>query len=313
MTTPNEPEQTKVPIALVTGATGFIGGHLVRHLATHGWKVHVLSRRISSDPAVAQAATWHYYLGDCESASRAISLSQPDVVFHLASLTLVEHTGEQIDALIDANLRFGMHLLEAMSEHNVKKLINTGTSWQHYNGANYDPVNLYAATKQAFEAILDYYCNVHRFSATSVRLQSTYGPGDRRGKLLPLLLNAVLRDEKVELTPGKQKLMYVHVFDVAKAFEIISKRIRLTGRVSGSHERISLWSKEIYSIKELVAIIEKCSGRKIKALWGAKGYRYREVMDPCCLPSRMISWSPSIKLSEYIQETVEDMFQFNQR
>ena len=65
--------------------------------------------------------------------------------------------------------------------------LTAGTAWQHYNNQSYDPVCLYAATKQAYECLIDYYVKVHGLHAVTVKLHDTYGEGDERGKLFYLL------------------------------------------------------------------------------------------------------------------------------
>jgi nucleoside-diphosphate-sugar epimerase len=267
MTTPNPSEQAPPQTALVTGSTGFIGGHLVRHLSRLGWKVHALARQVSTDPDIALAATWHSYNGDYESVSRAVASSEPNVVFHLASLFLSEHKPEQIDALVNANLRFGMHLLEAMHQHNVRRLINTGTSWQHYNNADYDPVNLYAATKQAFEAIIDYYCNAHQFSAITLKLFDTYGPGDRRGKIVEKILTHLKANRHLDLSPGYQQLNLTHVLDTVETLSKLAAKVCTNTQTK--HKRFFLKSVDQYSIREIVGITESVTRATLKCRWGA--------------------------------------------
>ena len=58
---------------------------------------------------------------------------------------------------MSSNITFGTQLVEAMVANGCYQFVNTGTSWQHYENDEYNPVNLYAATKQAFEDILRYY------------------------------------------------------------------------------------------------------------------------------------------------------------
>jgi nucleoside-diphosphate-sugar epimerase len=284
MTTPNPSEQAPPHTALVTGATGFIGGHLVRHLARLGWKVHALSRQVSTDSDIAIAATWHSYDGDYESVSRAVASTKPDVVFHLASLFLSEHKPEQIDALVNANLRFGMHLLEAMHQHNVRRLINTGTSWQHYNNADYDPVNLYAATKQAFEAIVDYYCNAHQFSAITLKLFDTYGPGDIRQKLIPYVKNCLNSGKVLELSDGLQIISLVHVDDVVDGFNHATTLL-----VTAQHQRFGLAHPDHLSIKDVINRMIPKDHMGLKVVWGAKSKPPRQMTSPPNL-SAMPAW-----------------------
>jgi nucleoside-diphosphate-sugar epimerase len=280
MTTTNTLEQAKPKTALVTGATGFIGGHLIRELVRLGWKVNALTRNVSTHPVLAECVTWHTYQGDYASVSHAVAISKPDVVFHLASLFLSEHKPDQLDHLIDSNLRFGMHLLEAMRQSNIKHFINTGTSWQHYNGAVYDPVNLYAATKQSFESIIDYYCNVHNFSAVTLKIFDTYGPTDNRRKLVTLINEAIKNQTELEMTDGNQSIHLVEISDVTKAF---IKGTELKN--SGEHKKYGIPSNRAITIREAAKLLEKKQDKPLKALWGKKTNPVRIMLKPPELPT----------------------------
>ena len=124
-----------MPTALITGATGFVGSHLARRLVQEGWRVHILSR-VDSRLAEAEEFAYvinHIYDGSTDSMLNCVVQAKPDVVYHLASLFLSQHKVKDVNELIQSNVLFGSQLLEAMKENQVTNLVNTGTSWQHYN------------------------------------------------------------------------------------------------------------------------------------------------------------------------------------
>ena len=92
--------------------------------------------------------------GSTEHLENIIAAANPEIVFHLASLVLAQHQEKDIVPLIQSNVQFGAQLVEAMLQNGVYQLVNTGTFWQHYENQDYNPVCLYAATKQAFETLL---------------------------------------------------------------------------------------------------------------------------------------------------------------
>jgi nucleoside-diphosphate-sugar epimerase len=186
--------------ALITGGTGFIGENLAKKLADDGWQVNLLCRnKQNSSECLGSAGTINVYEYDgyCESIIDAFSQAQPSIVFHLAAYFSAEHQPEDLDNLYSGNLVFGSQLLEAMSNSNIKTLVNTGTSWEHYKDSDYNPVNLYAATKQAFEKIIEYYVQVKSFKVYTLKLFDTYGYGDRRGKLVDYVISSIFSIEKL--------------------------------------------------------------------------------------------------------------------
>ena len=181
--------------ALVTGATGYIGGHLARHLAAHGWEVHALVRPSSAGGGLAAAgARVHEHDGTTERMAEIVGAAAPDVVFHLASLFMAEHRTADVTGLVEANLLLGTQLAEGMRLHGRTRLVNTGTVWQHYGDAEYDPTSLYAATKQAYVTLLKYYVEAAGLRVTTLELFDSYGPADPRPKLMGALTRAALED-----------------------------------------------------------------------------------------------------------------------
>lgn len=261
---------------LLTGAGGFAGSHLARHLRDRGVEVDALAHAQGAGPR--PPVPHHIYDGTLDSVRKAISNAQPQVVVHLASLFLSEHQPGHLDALVDANIRFGLHLLEAMDLEGVSRLVNAGTSWQHFGGAAYEPVNLYAATKQAFEDLVDHYVTARGLRAVTLKLFDTYGPEDRRGKIVPLLVQALRDGRCLELSPGEQCLELTHVDDVCAGFEMAALRLLEPRR--SEHERFGLGSGHVVSLRELARLLEDLGGRRLDIRWGARPYRAREVMQP---------------------------------
>ena len=291
------PNSEKPRIALVTGATGFVGSHVVRHLVQEGWQVHTLSRESSKLQGDHEFfyVTNHILDGSTEGLAACVAQVRPDVVFHLASLFLAQHTTKDIEQLIQSNVLFGNQLLEAMKENGVRYIVNTGTSWQHYNNEDYNPVCLYAATKQAFEAVLEYYTQAWDIRAITLKLFDTYGPEDSRQKIIQLLSKASKSHEPLLLSPGDQMIDLVHVDDVVAAYQLAAER--LFDECGLHHEIFAVSSGEPVSLRRLVEIFERTNQLKLPVHWGARPYRKREVMVPWNRGSKLPNWEPKIPLA----------------
>jgi len=284
-------------VALVTGGTGFVGSNLCRSLVRNGWRVHIIA--IPNDTGatllddIRDQLDIHVHDGSIACMNSIMASARPDIVFHLASLFLSEHTAQDIDRLIISNVLFGTQLLDAMAEHKVLRIVNTGTSWQHYGNEAYSPVNLYAATKQAFEDVMRYYVEAKGLKAITLKLFDTYGPNDPRPKLFHLLEKMAHEGSLLTMSPGEQIVDLVHVTDVVAAFEIASDRLA-HGLVEG-HELYAVSSGDPMTLKEVVELFGRVFGRKLAIEWGGRPYRAREVMSLWdkgkCLPGWIQTYS----------------------
>lgn len=284
---------------LLTGATGFLGSCLARHLCQLGHTVHIVARPRSSLDLLGDASrhvTVHVYDGTIQSLNKAMADCRPELVYHLASLFIAHHRQRDVPGLIESNVLYGTQLLEAMSALGIRHLVNTGTVWQHHFDRDYCPVNLYAATKQAFEAIVEYYVDAHEFRTITLQLFDTYGPGDPRPKVLNLVRNAALRGEPLLMSPGQQLVDLVHVADVVDAFVMAGSRV-LTDTVQG-HERYAVSSGAPIRLKDLIDCYQNVLGMPILVRWGERPYRTREVMKPWSRGRPLPGWQPRVSLEE---------------
>lgn len=288
--------------ALVTGGTGFIGRHLVAELTRQGWQSVVLVRSagrasvLPRDPAVVPVGVTDLVMTFTEH--------RPDVVFHLASHFVARHTGPaEVSKMVAANVGFGSEVAEAAAETGTP-IVSASTVWQHYQGSDYDPVSLYAATKQALDVILRYYSEVAGLGWTSLVLGDTYGPGDDRGKLLSHLLRAAATGGRFQAASGEQLWEAVHVRDVVRAFVEAGHEV-MAG--SGSR-RYQLRPTSSTNLRDVVAAVEQATGRSLNVQWGAWPDRGREMLWPWVVAPPPPGWQPRIGLVSGIREIWDSEF-----
>lgn len=288
---------------VITGATGFVGSNLVHFFLKKDFEIGLILRENSNTTPIKDLEdklTIFRYNNNVTSLTDFFKDFSPSVVFHLASNFIAEHTFKEIDSLINSNITFGLHILEAMKESDVRKLINTGTSWQHYNNEDYNPVCLYAATKQAFEALIEYYVKAENFKVITLKLFDTYGETDTRPKLINLLHK--FADEKTELkmSPGEQMLNLVHINDVCKAFLIAYKSV--VNQMHSNHFRYAIANQKDYKLKEVIEIFESITNKSINVVWGGRPYRNREVMELWNKGETLPGWEAVISLKEGLKK-----------
>ncbi len=284
---------------IVTGATGFIGSNLVRKLVDLDYDVYIICRKSSKLRSISDCLNnikVYRYDNDLNNLIEYFNKIKPDCVFHLASSVIVEHKPKDIDNLINSNLRFSTHILEAMLQSGTRKIINTGTSWQHYENKEYNPVCLYAATKEAFEKLLEYYIEAENFKAITLKLFDTYGENDIRGKLINLL-NKYAKDNYVlEMSNSNQVVDLVHVEDVIQAY--LRTYDYLSNKKDYYHEKFAVSSERVITLKELIEIYENVTEKKLNIRWGAKPPRKREVFRLWNDYTLVPGWETTLSLEE---------------
>ncbi|MGA7829254.1 MAG: NAD(P)-dependent oxidoreductase [Geobacteraceae bacterium] len=282
---------------LVTGASGFLGSNLVKLLQQKGHQVACLLRNKPTLESCNPELLWAL-AGDHGEGIRNLCLTfAPDVVVHLAAQYASEHVFEDIEPMFKANILLGGYLLEAMSQAGVHHLVYAGTSWQHYEGDVYRPTNLYAATKQAFSTLADFYLDADKMRIVELHLYDSYGENDGRARLLNLLQSAAENRTVLGMSPGEQRMHLVHVDDVSRGFEIACDLVRELP--PGERCIYRMPSVKAISLRELVAAFNAADPKHPgRVAWGERPYRKREVFSPWEGAKVLPGWTPEISLDE---------------
>ena len=177
-------------------------------------------------------------------------------------------------------------------------MLGLGTTWQNFNGESHNPVNLYAATKQAFEDAMRFYASVGQLRCATMKLTDTYGPGDTRPKLLSRWKSLSKTGEVLAMSAGEQVIDLLHVDDVVQA---IFKLITVLERSDIDFQDFVISSQREITLRELAILVERCAGVYLNIQWGARPYRAREVMRPTFIGQPIPGWIPQISLEKGIQ------------
>ena len=288
---------------LITGATSYIGKHLIKKLLSLGtYEITALVRKSSNFEILTNESRYidfHIFESNYESIQSLFKKKKIDCVYHLASLTTLFHSESQISTMIDSNIKLGTFLLEAAKNYGCKNFINTGTYWQNYEVIN-RPNSFYAATKSSFEIILDYYCFAYNLSSITLKLCDVYGYDDHRNKLVSNLINDEVCLDHYDLTKGDQKIYFVYIDDVISAFIKALTLLEASEEYYKKHLVFGVFANQKHSLKEFVNILEKEKGKKFKIKWGKKKYNEFQIMNPI-IEEKLINWEAKVPLKKGIQ------------
>ncbi len=283
---------------LITGITGYIGSCLARTLLTD-CEVYGLVR----EPLRRE------YIGDFEGQVRLIGVNgsydsveaalrqvQPDVVYHLAAYYTGAHGAEVTPMLLASNITFGGYLLEAMTVCGCPALVCASTVMAYYGGESYRPLNLYAATKQAFSDLLAYYTDAGLVRAVTLVLSDTYGPGDHRPKLLNLVKGAAQSGERFALSDGGQDYDVVYIDDVVRAFRQAGEQLLQNG--AWRSETFQVNAPEPLTLRETVERMLTVNRLSLEAVWGQRPASEREIRQAVRLYPLLPGWKAEVSLEE---------------
>lgn len=265
---------------LVTGAAGFVGQHLLPYLEKQGHEVYALVRP-STDGSKVYTNHLYVFEDDIEHLASYLLENHVDGIIHLASLYIAEHKPADIKNIVTSNVYLGTAVMEAAVKAGVKWFLNTETIWQNYNvepySDTYCPVNLYAASKQAFMDMAKYYTEVSDIRFCTLKLCDTYGANDTRRKIFALFEQIAKTGECLKMSPGEQKLDIVHIDNVVRDFEALAEKLDNGEQL---REEYVVSSGRQKSLKEIAKQYEINHQVTLNIEWGGRPYRKREVMVP---------------------------------
>jgi len=270
---------------LVSGATGFIGSEVTKRLIELNAQVSVITR---TKPDV-KSVNWINVMDTDSFPYQEIVEFNPEVVIHLATRFQSWHSPADIKALIQSNIEFGTNLLESAKDTGAV-FVNINSAWQHFESRQYSPVSLYAATKQAFADIAQYYGETG-LDLRNLTLYDTYGPTDKRDKLIRQLLNTASSNEHLDMGPGDKLINLLFVSDVVAAILRIAELPR-----APMIQNYVVRAENSISIRELVTEIEKVTKKELNVNWGARVARPREMASDWVFGELLPGWQQNVRL-----------------
>lgn len=287
---------------LITGITGYIGSHLARVLFPD-YDLYGLVREPLQTEYIADFREQVQLLtvdGSYAGMEAAVRKAQPDLVYHLAAYYTGAHGREVTPTLIASNVTFGAYLLEAIFACGCPALVYASTVMAHYGGEAYRPLNLYAATKQAFSDLLAYYTDAGLLRAVTLVLSDTYGPDDRRPKVLNLIRNAAQKGETIALSDGGQDYDVVHINDVVEAFRVAGEQ--LLRRDGWRNETFQVCTDEPLTLRQTAEQMLEANRLPVQtAAWGQRLGAEREIRKAIRLYPTIPGWRPRTPLSQGLQ------------
>lgn len=297
---------------LVTGATGFIGSHLVRALIGEGANVSIIKRPRSSLwrvlDVIKKLTILEADLLDKSSLDRVLRNKTFGTVFHLAAHTTHERIKQRMDDVFNQNIRGSANLFHYFLNHPIRTFINTGTCEEYGdNPAPFDesmrekPVSPYSASKVAITHYGQMLHRIYNFPLVTVRPFLTYGPYQTRDFLIPYAISRALRSQPIETTKGKQTRELHYISDMVDGILLAATNKKAIGEV------IDLGNGKEYKVRDVVKMVVTLTNSSSKLRFGTLPYRPGETLRFYCRgekAKKILGWKPKISLQEGLKKTI---------
>jgi nucleoside-diphosphate-sugar epimerase len=228
------PEPDAPGTALVTGASGFVGANLVRHLIAVGYKPHCLLRPDRDlwrlDPISGQIHVHYTSITDRTNVRRIVNVIRPTWVFNCATYGAYPNQTDY-DRAFMVNVQGTLNLVRACLESGARAVVCAGSS-SEYGPKDHaatedealDPRSAYAATKAASTLLVRYWAIQHNAPVVILRLYSVYGPWEEPTRLIPTVVAQGMMGVWPPLADPRTARDFVYADDVASAMVVASTR-----------------------------------------------------------------------------------------
>ena len=278
--------------ALVTGATGFVGRHLLGAL----------------DGEVVGVGRADGDLRDPDTAERIVRAAAPERVFHLAAEASVAESWRAPMATIDANLASTYNVLEALRRHAPGARVVVAGSSEIYGPVGHvvteadppRPQNPYAVSKAAADALAGFFADAHGLHVIRARAFNHAGPGQSERYVVGALARQVAAGGEVVTGDLRPRRDFTDVRDVVRAYVLLAERAG-----PGAY---NVCSGESVSIADILAGLARHAGVGVDQRTDPERVRAGEVMEIRGSHEKLTQatgWRPEIPLDRTLADTLE--------
>jgi len=253
---------------ILTGASGFIGRHVLGHLLKNKFEVHAIFFNHKPEYKDEKNLVWHKCnILDYSLQEKLFTAVKPSHMIHLAWYTVPGKYWTSPE-----NLRWvqaSLNLITNFSKNGGLRAVAAGScaeyDWQNGFCSEMDtplkPASLYGVCKSSLENILNQFSIEAGFSCAWGRIFHLFGPHENPERLVSSVLRAMINKETVRCTHGNQIRDFLYVEDVASAFVSL-----LMSDIRGP---INIASNQPKTVREVVLAAADCLGAKGEIQFGA--------------------------------------------
>lgn len=282
----------------MTGATGFLGGHIINRLQRDGHSIKAFV--IEDNPKLPENVDW--VKGDLATGKGLPEFMDGiDMLIHLAARIVPPDDDMMRDNVIAAH-----NLVAEALKHPIKQIVFTSSvavygrdkKEKFKESDNCYPNTMYGLTKYLSEKIIQYWATMSGNPATILRPFNIFGPGNAKGVIYQFYSDIKNTGGVVVYGDGKQERDYLFVEDIVEVFSKVVEQ-----KKAGI---FNLGNPKKYSVLEILKIFEKVMGKKIKIEFSPNEQgKVFNVNQDLSFVKEVLGWEATTSFEEGLRKTVE--------
>jgi len=306
---------------LVTGATGLVGGSVVKQLLAAGADVVCLMRdwvprsELVAAGLIEKTRVVRGDLRNQATLERALGEYEIVTVLHLAAQTTVTVANRNPVSTLDSNIRGTWALLEACRRSPTVRQIVVASSDKAYGDQDVLPYtektpvqgrNPYDVSKSCGDLIAQMYAKTYGLPVSITRCGNFYGGGDLNwNRLVPGTIRSIIRGERpVIRSDGRFTRDYIYVEDGARAYTLLAEK--LGGKPAFAGEAFNFSYERPITVLEVVRQILEVMGSTLEP--DVRNEATNEIRDQYLDSTKaktLLGWSPGYTLETSLRATVD--------
>lgn len=300
-------------IALVTGASGYIGTRLVKKLLLSQYKIVAFDMRFSpkfmdefGDKVVLKEGD----ILDEQSLYSVIEGNKVEYIYHMAGLKNRTNKVEEFSLLNKVNFGGTLSVLSAAVAYGkIKHIVLMGTT-EEYGSAVAPftevtqelPNSAYGLSKLSATKLARLFSIQYKVPVTVLRPSITYGPCQGIEMFLPAMIDTLVKGQPFKMSPGEQVRDFLYIDDLVDAIIVCCEEPLLEGEIVNVASGVSL------QLKEVAEHVAKMLGKENLLEVGAIPYRGFEIMNYSINIEKILNlstWRPTTTFEDGLRITID--------
>ncbi|MDD1644905.1 MAG: NAD(P)-dependent oxidoreductase [Methanomicrobiales archaeon] len=298
---------------LITGASGFIGQHLLKEFKKYTTSLAVIQRnKIPIEAVDLPIRQFACDIGNRRDLHSCLTQCDPEIIVHLAGYKERNTNLLGFSEGLNTNVMGSLNIFsEALDKEHLESMVVLGTAEEYGNNPcpyletmRESPVSPYSFSKTCISHMALLFNSLYQLPITVLRPTLAYGPGQENDMFLPSLISSLHRNRAFRMTTGEQTRDFLYIDDLIDAILRVPRYPGSRGHI------INIGSGMPVKIIDIAYLVEKLMKKKNLIHSGQVPYRDNEIMKYCVDIGKAVTvlhWKPRVSLHAGLTKTIHSI------